>query len=56
MVKVDPAARITAKEIRDHHWVKVCDYPVRLTFLQPNFTILESLMPLDTDSRATELD
>ncbi|KAL5258701.1 hypothetical protein ACHWQZ_G009234 [Mnemiopsis leidyi] len=22
MVKVDPAARITAKEIRDHHWVK----------------------------------
>ena len=25
MVKVDPAARITAKEIRDHHWVKVCD-------------------------------
>ena len=27
MVKVDPAARITAKEIRDHHWVRVRGFP-----------------------------
>ena len=44
MVKVDPAARITAKEIRDHHWVKVCDYPVRLTVSTaqfPNFKMFD---------------